>query len=119
MIGLAKTYTDANAHYSRHQSGLVREVVSIAASYCPVFDSLGKVIAHLDVMLSFAQVSASAPIAYVRPHMNPMGTGDTVLVGARHPCMEAQDDIQFIPNNVSLRRDQSEFMIITGANMGM
>lgn len=34
------------------------------------------------------------------------------------PCMEMQDDIQFITNDVELRRGSSEFLIITGPNMG-
>ncbi|KAL8722769.1 MAG: hypothetical protein Q9225_000780, partial [Loekoesia sp. 1 TL-2023] len=37
---------------------------------------------------------------------------------ARHPCMEMQDDIQFITNDVSLVRASSSFLIITGPNMG-
>jgi DNA mismatch repair protein MSH2 len=32
--------------------------------------------------------------------------------------MEAQDDINFITNDVELRRDSSRFLIITGPNMG-
>jgi DNA mismatch repair protein MSH2 len=50
--------------------------------------------------------------------MNPRGEGNTILKEARHPCMEMQDDIQFITNDVNLRRGKSEFLIITGPNMG-
>lgn len=50
--------------------------------------------------------------------MHPRGTGNTILTEARHPCMEMQDDIQFITNDVSLVRGSSEFLIITGPNMG-
>ena len=32
------------------------------------------------------------------------GEGDIVLLGARHPCIEAQDDMTFIPNDVRLIR---------------
>jgi DNA mismatch repair protein MSH2 len=41
-----------------------------------------------------------------------------VLRGARHPCLEVQADINFIPNDVEMKRDDSEFLIITGPNMG-
>jgi DNA mismatch repair protein MSH2/vacuolar protein sorting-associated protein IST1 len=50
--------------------------------------------------------------------MHPRGTGNTILKEARHPCMEMQDDVSFITNDVSLVRDSSEFLIITGPNMG-
>ena len=59
-----------------------------------------------------------------------VGTGDLVLKDARHPCLEVQDDISFIPNDVemvkgmfatflsrnrfiSIVTDKSEFQIIS------
>lgn len=57
---------------------------------------------------SFAHVSVHAPMPYVRPHMTTMGTGDVVLKEARHPCLEAQDDVAFIPNDVSLVRGKNQ-----------
>ncbi|BFZ56344.1 MSH2 protein [Savitreella phatthalungensis] len=115
---LSREYGDASQQYGRHQTGLVREVVTIAASYCPVVERLGAVVATLDVILAFASTSILAPTQYVRPTMHAKGEGDVMLVQARHPCIEAQDDVTFIPNDVELRRGDSEFLIITGANMG-
>jgi len=40
------------------------------------------------------------------------------LVGCRHPCVEVQDDVNFIGNDVSMVRGASEFCIVTGPNMG-
>ena len=42
------------------------------------------------------------------------GTGNLVLSEARHPCMEVQDEINFISNDVEMLRETSEFQIITG-----
>jgi DNA mismatch repair protein MSH2 len=105
-------------NYNRTQSSLVNEVVSVAASYCPVIERLAGVLAHMDVIVSFAHCSVHAPTSYVRPKMHARGEGNTILKEARHPCMEMQDDIQFITNDVTLERGSSEFLIITGPNMG-
>ena len=104
--------------YNRTQTGLVNEVVTVASSYIPVVEKLAAVLAHLDVIVAFAHVSVHAPTSYTRPTMHPRGTGNTILKEARHPCLEMQDDISFITNDVSLVRGESEFSIITGPNMG-
>jgi len=118
MSDLRREHDQLSENYNRTQSGLVSEVVSVAASYCPVLEKLAGVLSHLDVIVSFAHVSVHAPSSYVRPKMHPRGEGNTILKQARHPCMEMQDDIQFITNDVSLVRGSSEFLIITGPNMG-
>lgn len=118
MQSLRREHDQLSSNYNRTQTGLVHEVVNVAASYCPVLEQLAGVLAHLDVIVSFAHSSMHAPTAYVRPKMHPRGTGSTVLKEARHPCMEMQDDVSFITNDVSLIRDESSFLIITGPNMG-
>ena len=115
---LRREHDQLSQTYNRTQSSLVTEVVSVAASYTPVLEQLAALISHLDVIVSFAHVSVHAPTAYVRPTMHERGKGDTILHEARHPCMECQDDINFITNDVELRRDSSRFLIITGPNMG-
>ncbi|KAK4574237.1 MSH2 protein [Recurvomyces mirabilis] len=118
MTTYRREHDQLSENYNRTQSGLVTEVVNVAASYCPVIEKLAGVLAHLDVIVSFAHVSVHAPTAYVRPKLHPRGTGNTILKEARHPCMEMQDDVSFITNDVSLLRGESEFLIITGPNMG-
>ncbi|KAL6236864.1 hypothetical protein BDW75DRAFT_98046 [Aspergillus navahoensis] len=118
MQSLRREHDQLSSNYNRTQTGLVSEVVNVAASYCPVLEQLAGVLAHLDVIVSFAHASVHAPTAYTRPKIHPRGAGNTVLKEARHPCMEMQDDISFITNDVSLIRDESSFLIITGPNMG-
>lgn len=118
LQSMRREFDQLSENYNRTQSSLVNEVVSVAASYCPVIEKLAGVLAHMDIIVSFAHCSVHAPIAYTRPKMHPRGTGNTILKEARHPCMEMQDDIQFITNDVSLVRGTSEFLIITGPNMG-
>ncbi|KAL8909214.1 MAG: hypothetical protein Q9207_000388 [Kuettlingeria erythrocarpa] len=118
LATLRREHDQLTQNYNRTQSGLVSEVVGVASSYCPVLESLAGTLAHLDVIVSFAHVSVHAPTSYTRPLIHPRGTGSTVLKEARHPCMEMQDDIQFITNDVTLDRAASSFLIITGPNMG-
>ena len=118
MTSMRREHDQLSQNYNRTQSGLVNEVVSVAASYCPILEKLAAVLSHLDVIVSFAHVSVHAPTSYIRPKVHPRGEGNTILKEARHPCMELQDDIQFITNDVSLIRGTSEFLIITGPNMG-
>ncbi|KAK0905569.1 MSH2 protein [Friedmanniomyces endolithicus] len=118
MTNYRREFDQLSENYNRTQSGLVNEVVQVAASYSSVIEKLAGILAHLDVIVSFAHVSVHAPTSYVRPKIHARGTGNTILKEARHPCMEMQDDISFITNDVSLVRGESEFLIITGPNMG-
>lgn len=153
LHSLNNSYMDHQKSYRYHQNGLAREVIKIAATYGPPLEAIGQVIAHLDVILSFAHASTVAVIPYVRPNivdssiaqekhgqssniLDIVSLEDTpnfeeirrtlennhcarlYLKQARHPCLEAQDDVKFIPNDVNLEHGSSELLIITGPNMG-
>ncbi|KIJ24074.1 hypothetical protein M422DRAFT_39300 [Sphaerobolus stellatus SS14] len=113
----AEKFTEGTVQYQKYQGDLVKEIVNIAATYCPVLELLDACIAHLDVIVSFAHVSSNAPTPFVKPKMTDKG-GNLVLKEARHPCLEVQDDVSFIPNDVDMVKGKSEFQIITGPNMG-
>ncbi|KAL2694532.1 MutS-like protein [[Neocosmospora] mangrovei] len=118
MQAYRREHDQLSQNYNRTQSSLVHEVVQVASSYCPVLERLAGVLAHLDVIVSLGHAAVHAPESYVRPKIHARGEGQTVLKEARHPCMELQDDVQFITNDIELTRDKSSFLIITGPNMG-
>ncbi|ORX62954.1 DNA mismatch repair protein-like protein msh-2 [Hesseltinella vesiculosa] len=118
LKNLNESWSKLCDEYEKTQTKLVKEVIQIVASYCPVLESLGSVLARLDVLVSFAHVSIMAPVPFVRPTLTPLGQGGVELTEARHPCIEAQADVIFIPNDVTMLRDESEFLVITGPNMG-
>ncbi|QSZ31133.1 hypothetical protein DSL72_000696 [Monilinia vaccinii-corymbosi] len=118
LLSIRRKFDQLSENYHRTQASLVSEVVGVAASYSPVIETLASILAHLDVIISLAHTSVHAPTSYIRPKMHPRGKGSTILKEARHPCMEMQDDIQFITNDVSLIRNESSFLTITGPNMG-
>lgn len=111
---LATRHQELGEQYHKAQASVAREVVNVASTYLPVLGPLCMALAHLDVIISFAHVSSFSKLPYVRPKF-----GDSFnLKQARHPCMEVQPDMLFIPNDVALERNDSEFAIITGPNMG-
>ncbi|KAJ3300092.1 MutS-like protein [Borealophlyctis nickersoniae] len=114
---LSDTFTDLSAEYEKLQGNLVKEVIGTTSTYFPVLELLNQLVAHLDVLVSFAHVSIHAPTPFVRPKLTKRGEGDVLLEASRHPCLEMQD-VSIIDNDVEMIRDQSVFQIITGPNMG-
>jgi len=83
-----------------------------------VAESASRLVAEIDVLVSFATVAALAPVEYVRPTVLPKGSGILRLRKARHPCVELMDRVDFIPNDYDFVKGDSQFQIVTGPNMG-
>eukprot|EP01018_Ginkgo_biloba_P026125 Gb_33909 [translate_table: standard] len=115
---LGEQYAKLLDEYTSSQRELVGRVVQTAATFTEVFEVLGNLLSELDVLLSFADLAVSCPTPYVRPDITSADEGDIILEGSRHPCVEAQDGVNFIPNDCRLVRGKSWFQIITGPNMG-
>ncbi|CAK9147803.1 unnamed protein product [Ilex paraguariensis] len=115
---LGDQYQKILEEYKNCQKELVVRVVQTALTFSEVFEGLAVLLSELDVLLSFADLAASCPTPYTRPDITPSDMGDIVLEGSRHPCVEAQDWVNFIPNDCKLVRGKSWFQLITGPNMG-
>ncbi|CAG0895323.1 unnamed protein product [Cyprideis torosa] len=110
-------FQEAKAKFEEAQKGVVKEIIEIAAGYSEPLSRISSVFSCLDVLLSFAVSAQSAPLPYSRPVF--LKSNQTLkLVGARHPCLEAQEAVNFIPNDVDMDRDNRRFLVITGPNMG-
>ena len=59
------------------------QVVSVAATFCEVWEGVTSLIAEVDVLAGFAELATSAPVAYVRPTMLPSDAGEISLIGCR------------------------------------
>ena len=94
------------------------QVVGVAHTFVEVWEGVAALLAEMDVLLGFAEVAVNAPTPYIRPQMLPPDEGELKLVGCRHPCVEAQEGVEFIKNDCCMTRGESWFQIITGPNMG-
>ncbi|RCV18367.1 hypothetical protein SETIT_3G295400v2 [Setaria italica] len=115
---LGDQYQALLSEYTSCQKKVVDDVVRVSGTFSEVFENFAAVLSELDVLQSFADLATSCPVPYVRPDITASDEGDIILQGSRHPCLEAQDGVNFIPNDCTLVRGKSWFQIITGPNMG-
>eukprot|EP00094_Tigriopus_californicus_P013013 TCALIF_12583-PA protein Name:"Similar to MSH2 DNA mismatch repair protein Msh2 (Bos taurus)" AED:0.23 eAED:0.23 QI:0/-1/0/1/-1/1/1/0/450 len=70
----------------------------------------------VDCVVSFANISSSAPLPFVRPNVS--DTCDCIrLDHIRHPLLERVDGMHYIANSMTLTKEKG-FCILTGPNMG-
>ncbi|XP_043252756.1 DNA mismatch repair protein Msh2 [Colletes gigas] len=118
MNYLNDDYIAAREKYTVEQKKVVTEIIEIAAGYNSPVKAIGNVLASLDVLTAFASAAISANKPYIRPEMLPSEAGELNLVQVRHPCLEVQEGVDYIANDVNFKRGQCHFCIITGPNMG-
>lgn len=107
------------AEYDRHQTEIVSQAMSVAATYVDVLHRADAAIGLLDAISALAHLASYSPHGYCRPILTDTSdddSGSIELVQARHPCVELQENIEFIPNDIKLVFGQSSFLLVTGPN---
>ena len=118
LEALSERSAEIDEEYSVQQRDVVEKAVETAATYLPLAEAASALIAELDVVTGFALAAVLSAQEYCRPAVLPQGGGIIDLKGARHPCVELMDSVDFISNDYSLQRDSSAFQVVTGPNMG-
>ena len=115
LMELNGKYSALSSTYNEASKEVIDDVLNIALSYCDSLSQLAEILAQLDCLVSFANASVNGN--YIRPKFS-NSEQKIHLIDARHPCVEKQDNINFISNTIELDRNQHRFQIITGPNMG-
>jgi DNA mismatch repair protein MSH2 len=117
---LASKKHDLITDYEKSQREIVKNAMQVAATHVPNLERASELIAELDVLASLAHAAAFNPHGYCRPIITDseeVGYG-LELTQARHPCVELQENVDFIPNDAKLILGESSFKICSGPNAG-
>ena len=110
-------YLGQREEYEEIQTTIFDKILDTLKTYCKPLDSLIDVLSNLDVFFSLADAAKYCSQSYVRPKMLPKGSGKIKLTNLRHPCLENQINVYYIPNSIEFDKDKKKFFIITGPNV--
>ncbi|KIH68338.1 MutS domain V protein [Ancylostoma duodenale] len=116
LADINERYQVLNSIYRTAQQDLERKVIATCGGYASALNELSSALATIDVFTSLARLVTDAASEYVRPKLEPIGSGIFELRKCRHPVLEAMIDEHFIPNDVDLGTNR--MVVLTGANMG-
>ena len=97
------------------EAKLWEQLLDAMAEYVPALQLQANLLAELDVLAGFAQLAMDNH--YCKPQMN---DGHSLLLkDCRHPVIEYQlpPGESYIPNTISLDKDEQRIIILTGPNM--
>lgn len=66
------------------QTVLVKKAAETSLTYLPLIEAAARLVAEVDVLVSFGHVAALAPQGYVRPKLLDQGTGVLRIKGKGH-----------------------------------
>lgn len=118
LSSLNDKFSSTKSEYEEQQKDIVEEIVGVASGYMGPLTSLNHTLAQLDCLMSFAELASTAPNGYVRPIMYPETERILDMTMLRHPCLEFQEEISYIPNDVHLKGDETLMYVLFGPNMG-
>ena len=97
------------------ESRIFGEIVTELTSYIPSIQLNATLLARLDTLLSFANVSRA--YKYIRPVISEENILD--IKQGRHPVIERQMAVgeNYVPNDLYLDGDKQQIIIVTGPNM--
>jgi len=102
MRKLNDQYSRMVAFYHETSAKIERDILMTVRSYVPLMEQLQILISELDVFTSLAFVANNSPGSpFIRPEIV---EDEICLVQSRHPVLEQVPDLQFIPNDVELKR---------------
>ncbi len=108
MKSLSRGYSQAMSSYRSTQAIIESKSIEVAATFLPLFTSIGDIASSLDVLLAFAHISSHAEPQYIRPTILPSSSGILSMRQARHPCLEVQAGVSFIANDIELSQHVGE-----------
>lgn len=97
------------------EAQLWEQLLDAMAEHVPALQLQSNLLAELDVLAGFAQLAMDNH--YCKPQMN---DGHSLLLkDCRHPVIEYQlpPGESYIPNTISLNKDEQRIIILTGPNM--
>jgi len=97
------------------ETRLFNELVSSLVDYIEPIQLNARIIARLDVLISFAIIAQQNN--YTQPQLNDSYIID--IKNGRHPVIETQMQVgeEYIPNNIYLDNEKQQILILTGPNM--
>ena len=111
---LNSKYSSLSSNYNETSKEVIDELLNIALSYCDSLSQLADILGQLDCLVAFATAAVNGN--YIRPIFSDERE-KIHLVDSRHPCVEKQDQINFISNTIELDRNTQRFQIITGKSI--
>lgn len=114
---LSDKYVTAKEEYNITAKFLIEDLITKTTMFDSEVLELSMAITLTDVFVGLAV--AAHQCNHNSPLMLDSDTGNIEIEKLRHPCVESQPDVEnYVPCDISLRRDNKNFYIITGPNMG-